>query len=107
MNLDNVHYNNIKLGTKKFEIRVFDNKRQKLKLLDKIEFINKNSGDKFQKIILELKWFKDFKCALENSFIENVLPGIKCLEDAINLYESFPNYKTNACKFGVIRIGFN
>lgn len=107
MNLDDVHYKNIKSGNKKFEIRVFDIKRQKLKLLDKIEFINKKLGNKIQMTIIELKWFNNFKSALEDTPIEYVLPGIKSLNEGVNLYESFPNYKENADKYGVIKIGFN
>ena len=107
MNLKPIYYNFIKQKKKIYEIRVFDEKRQQLKLLDTIKFINsENSKQNFKVKITELSYFKNFKEAIEASGVRKVLPNAKSLEDGVNIYESFPSYKENAKKFGVLRIKF-
>lgn len=45
MNLNDKAFNNIKNGTKKFELRLYDEKRQKIQLGDLIKFHNLNNRD--------------------------------------------------------------
>ena len=106
MNLDNEHFINIKIGLKQFELRVFDSKRQKIKLLDKIKFMNRQTKETFEVVVTELKWFQNFNEALLDSPLKFILPGLKTRKKALLLYESFPGYKENSEKYGVLKIGF-
>ena len=92
MNLDGVHFENIRKGLKLYETRVFDEKRQLLKLKEIITFNERGSKRKFKAMITELSWFESFKDAIEPVGIK-VLPNVRSLKDGIQLYESFPNYK--------------
>ena len=46
MKLDSIYFDLIKSGKKIYETRVFDSKRQKLKLLDVIEFTHRETQKK-------------------------------------------------------------
>ena len=107
MNLDTKYFDLIKSGRKKYEIRVFDEKRQKIKLLEEVIFTEKgNETNSFKCIITELSYFKTFKEAIEEVGIRKVLPNAKSLEDGIQIYESFPKYKEGSKKYGVLRMKF-
>ena len=107
MRLDTIYFNYIRERKKIYETRVFDEKRQKLKLLEEITFYERDSDRNFKAMITELSWFKNFKNAITPVGIKKVLPNAKSLKEGIKLYESFPNYKKNAKKYGVLRIKFN
>ena len=110
MNLDNIYYNLIKTGKKTYETRVYDGKRQQLKLLDIIEFKNRDSNQTFQAKITELSHFHDFRSAILDCGLKKVMPNARSVDDAVKLYENFPhdtgNYKKGAQKYGVLRIKF-
>ena len=108
MHLDTIYYNYIKDGKKIYETRVYDEKRQKLKLLDIIEFKDRQSGDVFTATVVELAYFDNFREAIASVGVKKVLPNAKSLEDGISIYENFDNgnYKLNAQKFGVLRMKF-
>ena len=107
MNLDTIYFNLIKSGKKEYETRVYDEKRQKIKLLEEVIFTEKgNEKNSFKCIITELSYFKNFKDAIEEVGIRKVLPNAKSLKDGIKIYESFPNYKEGSKKYGVLRMKF-
>jgi len=113
MKLDKVYFDYILNEVKEYEIRVFDEKRQKIKLLDIVEFSDstlfpaRNSWT-FKAKITELSWFSNFRDAISGVGIIKVLPNAKSLEDGVTTYENFDggNYKNNAEKFGVLRMKF-
>lgn len=111
MKLDTIHFDNILSKKKIYEIRVFDSKRQKIKLLDTIIFTDNGSSRNFEATITELSYFKTFKEAIENSGIRKVLPNTKTINDGVTIYESFPHsegsYKLGAKKYGVVRLKFD
>lgn len=111
MNLDSIYYNFILDGSKIYETRIFDEKRQKIKLLDIIEFKERNSTNSFKGQIIELSYFDTFRDALVSAGLRKVLPNARSLEDGIGLYEQFPhkkygNYKKAAKEYGVLRMKF-
>ena len=108
MNLDTIYFNYIKNGIKLYETRVYDEKRQKLKLLDVIEFSDRGSGNTFETQITELSWHSNFRDAISEVGVRKVLPNAKSLDDGIRIYEAFDNgnYKKNAKILGVLRMKF-
>lgn len=109
MKLDDPHYDNVKNGSKIYEIRVNDPKRQKMNIDDVIT-IKHNSDSKkeqYKVVITDKKIFDDFKDAIKDSGIKNVLPNVSTINEGVKLYESFPHmegsYKKGAKKFGVVR----
>ena len=110
MKLDSIYYDLIKNKQKLYETRVFDPKRQKMKLLDVIEFTNRETGKKMNAKIVELSHFKTFELAIRDCGLKKVMPNARSVEDAVKLYEAFPHdegtYKKGALKYGVLRIKF-
>ena len=110
MKLDSIYYELIKNKQKLYETRVLDPKRQKMKLLDVIEFTNRETGKKMNAKIVELSHFKTFELAIRDCGLKKVMPNARSVEDAVKLYEAFPHdegtYKKGAQKYGVLRIKF-
>jgi len=110
MKLDSIYYELIKNKQKLYETRVFDPKRQKMRLLDVIEFTNRETGKKMNAKIVELSHFKTFELAIRDCGLKKVMPNARSVEDAVKLYEAFPHdegtYKKGALKYGVLRIKF-
>ena len=106
MNLDTIHFNNIKNGLKIYETRILDQKRRKIKLLDEVKFIERGSNRTFNAVITELSYFNNFKNAILDCGVKKVLPNVRSLEDGIKLYENIPGYKDGQRKYGVLRMKF-
>ena len=111
MKLDSIYYRYIKEGVKLYETRVYDKKRQEIKLLDVITFRDRESNNSFKATITELSYFKSFKEAIESVGIKKVLPNARSLKEGIKIYEKFPHgeggtFKDGASKYGVIRMRF-
>lgn len=110
MKLDSIYYELIKNKQKLYETRVFDPKRQKMRLLDVIEFTNRETSKKMNAKIVELSHFKTFELAIRDCGLKKVMPNARSVEDAVKLYEAFPHdegtYKKGALKYGVLRIKF-
>jgi len=110
MNLDTIYFDYILEGKKIYETRVYDEKRQKIKLKDVVLFKDGGSKRTFKALITELSYFTTFKEAIEASGIKKVLPNAKSIDAGIKLYEAFPhssgNYKKGAQKYGVLRLKF-
>ncbi|MBE7075267.1 MAG: RNA-binding protein [Clostridiales bacterium] len=67
MNLKNGPFTSIKNGTKIYELRLFDEKRQLLKVNDYIEFTNRSTNEKLNVKIKNLHKFDNFE-QLYNKF---------------------------------------
>ena len=111
MELQPIYFNQIKDKKKLYETRIYDKKRQKIKLLDVVTFTNKETKQTFQAKIVELSHYKTFREALSSVGIKKVLPSSKSLEDGIKTYEAFPhkeyeNYKKASKIYGVLRMKF-
>lgn len=100
--LKSEHFNNIRNGTKTYEVRVFDKKRREINVNDKLTMIENNTNNKFDVIVEEITLYKTFKEAILYAGLQKVLPSVVDLDSAVELYESFPGYKENAKKYGVV-----
>ena len=109
MTLDSPFFEQVAQNKKLYEIRIFDEKRRKLLLGDKIIFKNKATNEIIEKTIEKLLLFDTFRETLEgmNDFRE-ALPSINSIEEGVSLYEKIPHefgdYKKASEKFGVVLI---
>ena len=111
MKLDTIYFDYIKDGIKLYETRVYDKKRQEIKLLDVVLFKDTESNRTFKAQITELSHFTNFKEAIVSVGIRKVLPNARSLKDGIKIYERFPHgeggtFKDGAKKYGVLRMKF-
>jgi len=106
MNLDTIYFDYIRSGKKLYEIRIYDDKRKKIKLLDIITFRDRETKKTFSAKIIELSYFPDFKSAISEVGIKKVLPNARSLKEGIDTYLNFPQYKEGSKKNGVLRMRF-
>ena len=90
--LDNTYYDYVKNSQKIYEIRVLDDKRKLIEVGDNIIF---NNRDNIQSPLLstkvsQIKIYGDFKEALDDTPLSEVLPNVTNIEDGIKTYEAFP-----------------
>jgi len=96
------YFQQIQSGLKTVEGRIAKDKFCSLREGQVLEFVSENA--RLRTRILELKQFPTFKNLLEHYGLKTCLPALDCLEEGVNVYHSFPNYKQNESKFGVIGI---
>ena len=105
INLYKKYLEQIKTGQKTVEGRVNTNKYRNIQSNDTIIFFEKDSPTtKAVCKIIKINHYKNFKDMLINEGIENMLPGIKSLDEAINIYNNLPGYKEKVKEYGAIAI---
>ena len=104
MKLSEPYYTLVKTRKKIVEIRVYDEKRKNLNVKDIIVFTKQDGSGKFKRTITNLVLSKDFETSIKRATLTKCMPNIKLIKEAVNIYHSFPNYKENAKKYGVIAI---
>ena len=104
MKLSEPYYSLVKKNEKTVEIRVYDEKRQKLKIKDTIIFTKQDGSGKFKRNIINLVISKNFETSIRNATLKKCMPNVKSVKEAVNIYHSFSNYKENAKKYGVVAI---
>lgn len=103
------HYSDVKNGSKIYEVRVNDPKRQKMKVGDNWTFSHNDKPELplIHTKIVGIDLFDSFKAAIEDSGIQNVLPHAADLKSGIEMYNNFPHaegtYRDGAEKYGVVR----
>lgn len=93
----------IESGAKSIEGRVKRPQYAVIKANDVIRFIdtkNKNHTSHF--LVEKVTFYKCFEEMLKKEGLPNCLPGITTLSEGLNVYHSFPSYKQDAEKLGVI-----
>ena len=102
MKLNDKPFNDIKLGNKKIEMRLYDEKRRLIKIGDIIEFTNRSSNEKLSVLVVDIHIFNSFN-ELYKKF-DKVCLGYKEDEfanpDDMNIYYSSEEQK----KYGVVGI---
>ena len=104
--LQSPYYEYIRDGEKIYEARVNDHKRQKMNIGD--VWIFKHNLDQtlppIRTKIIEKKLYDSFAEAITDIGVEQLLPQIQTLSEAIHIYENFDNgnYKLDAIKYGVV-----
>jgi ASC-1-like (ASCH) protein len=105
--LQSPYYEFIRDGKKIYETRVYDEKRKNMKVGDIWIFTHNDNSElkPIRTVITEIKIYKSFREAIEDTGVEKLLPQIKDIEEGIKTYESFDNgnYKTDGEKMGVVR----
>ena len=86
MQLKNRYYVEIASGAKRYEARLYDDKRRNLRLLDTIRFTNVDTNESVVTTIVELSYFKTFRDGLNSKDFAYVLPGISTIDEAEQIY---------------------
>ena len=102
MKLNNKPYNSILYGKKNIEMRLYDEKRSKIKIGDIITFTNPETGNSFDVKVINLHKYKDFSY-LYKLFNKERL-GYEFDEEAN--YEDMYSYysKEDISRYGVVGI---
>lgn len=96
------YYNMLKMGTKTIELRLFDKKRQTIKIGDMIEFSNNsNLEDRFSAEVINLHFAEDFASLCQK--IEYNKAGFATNESLIKTMKEFYALEKQK-EFGVIGI---
>lgn len=102
MHLKEEPFNSIKNGTKTIEMRLFDEKRQQLKIGENIKFINNKTGEELLTKIVNLHKFKSFEELYKN--FDKIKLGYKEWEVAksSDMLKYYPQSEQQ--KYGVVGI---
>ena len=109
--LQTPYYEYIRDGIKIYEMRVNDEKRQKMNIGDIWKF--KHAVDEtlpqYNTRIIDKKIYKSFEEAINETGYEKLLPNAKSKEEAIKIYNAFDNsnYELDAKKYGVVCFTLN
>jgi ASC-1-like (ASCH) protein len=105
------YYEFVKEGLKTFELRIYDEKRKTMKIGDTWKFIRDPDmwhyirDDGYVRTTIEnIRVYKSFKEAIEDVGLEQLLPYINDVEEAVRIYEGFDNgnYKKESEEKGVV-----
>jgi ASC-1-like (ASCH) protein len=83
----------IKSGKKTVEGRIYTPKFEKLAQGDHTVFVKNGTEEKLVCSVKALNIYKNFSSMLLAEGIENMLPGVATLSQAVQMYEDFPGYK--------------
>lgn len=104
MKLQEKYYRYIQHGTKNIEIRLNDEKRQKIKVNDHIIFTNISKQEEKIKVrVIELLKYTNFKKMFENHSIEELADKEMTKEELLEVLEQFYT-KDEQEKYGVLGI---
>ena len=104
MKLQPKYYNYILNGTKRIEIRLFDEKRKKIKIGDTIIFLKEPKlNESFSTKVVELLKYNTFEEMFKNFDISILADKSMTKEELINVLEQFYT-KEEQEKYGVLGI---
>lgn len=101
MNLQDKYFDFIKNGTKRIELRLNDEKRQRIEISDLIEFSNEK--DKFTAKVVGLLKYQDFKTLFNDFEIEILADKTMTKEELLDVLSEFYTPEKQE-KFGVLGI---
>ena len=102
MNLQPKYYDFIKDGTKRIELRLYDEKRQKIKLGDEIEF-SKSETEKFKAKVIGLIRYQSFEDLFKDFPIEILADKTMTKNELLNVLSEFYTEEKQR-EFGVVGI---
>lgn len=102
MNLQSKYYDFIKDGTKRIELRLYDEKRQKIKLGDEIEF-SKSETEKFKAKVVGLICYQSFEDLFKDFPIEILADKTMIKNELLNILSKFYTEEKQR-EFGVVGI---
>ena len=104
MNLQTIYFEKIKNGTKIFEIRLNDEKRQNIKLGDKIKFLKEpDLSESFEAQVIGLLRYNSFEEMFKDYDISILSDKSMTKEELISVLEQFYT-KEKQEKYGVLGI---
>lgn len=104
MKLQPEYYNFILNGTKRIEIRLFDEKRQQIKLGDKIKFLKEpDLNESFNAKVIALLRYESFDEMFKDFDISILADNSMTKEELINVLEQFYT-KEKQNQYGVLGI---
>jgi len=108
LNLNNRAFQAIKAGTKTIENRVptsHDKFRYSdLSPGDSIIFTSNESGEKIKVEVVAVRHYKDFRLLLQSEGTEKTLSSGKPINEAVESFNEFSEYRKNIPKYGVYAI---
>lgn len=102
MNLQPTYYDFIKYGTKRVELRLYDEKRQEIRLSDEIEF-TKSETEKFNAKVVGLIRYNSFEELFQDFPIEILSDKSMTKDELLNVLGEFYT-EDKQREFGVIGI---
>ena len=104
MKLQQKYYDFIKRGTKRIEIRLFDEKRQKIKIGDTIKFLKEDNPDEsFEVKVIGLLRYNSFEDMFKDFDISVLSDKSMTKDELISVLEKFYT-KEKQEKYGVLGI---
>ena len=104
--LQSPYYEYIKDEIKIYEMRVNDEKRQKMNIGDIWQFTHSTNDTfgQYDTIILNKQIYKSFEEAIKIIGYNKLLPNATSNDEAIKIYNAFNNgkYESDAIKYGVV-----
>jgi len=100
MNIQSYYLEMIKNGTKTFEGRIYDEKREIIQCGDIITFCDSVTDETISKRVLNIYRFSSFEKAFLSINVDCCLPG-KTINEAIIIYNGF-GYIEKEKQFGVV-----
>lgn len=94
------YFNQIETGLKRYEMRINSGMMLNIKQGDSIKFVNGNKSCLVYVIAIEK--FNSFREALESHMVTKILPGVKSIDEAVDIYNSIPGYQEKAKNNGVL-----
>jgi len=96
-------FNLIKEGKKSVEGRPNRKDFAQMKIGDRIEFFNKELNENFMAEIVNVTHHKTFEEMIKSNGIDNVLPGVRNLDEGVQVYMQYYTKEIEA-EFGVVGI---
>lgn len=96
MSLKSKYFNMILSGDKKYEIRLNDEKRRRIKILDIINFCSDDG-----RYVSNILYFNSFENLIDNLDNNLILPG-HTKEEILNVYHGIEGYKEEAKIYGIV-----
>ena len=90
----------IKTGRKKVETRASTKRYQNIAAKDKIKFVCGRS--KFERVVKEVKFFKNISSLLEDYSVGQINPHVKNEAELRKMFFSFPAYREKIEKYGLV-----
>lgn len=102
MSLQPKYYDFIKCGTKRIELRLYDEKRQKIQLGDQIEF-SKSETERFNAKVTGLLRYKSFEKLFQDFSIDILADKTMTKDELLDVLHEFYT-EDQQQKFGVVGI---
>ncbi len=102
MNLQSKYFDFIKNGTKRIELRLYDEKRQQIKLGDSIEF-SKSENEKFKAKVIGLLRYETFSDLFNDFDISVLADQSMTKQELLNVLQEFYTPEKQA-QYGVLGI---